>query len=153
MVKAKIRIIAILFVLGFSDLFAQYTYINPGIKLGYMFGENGGFVYGFEISVTHYDEKSGPIWGCVLDWDVTKELNKVHFGVEGSALFMGLDIGPTYAWRDDKHYYGFSIIPFAGAFLIPYYNYTYLGPNNSTHEIGSYIKLTIPIQRRAGNWN
>ncbi len=45
-------------------------YLNPGIKIGYQFGNNNGFVIGPEISFTAIDDKSlvyfGPVFGISL---------------------------------------------------------------------------------------
>ncbi|MDR3667574.1 MAG: hypothetical protein P4L35_12090 [Ignavibacteriaceae bacterium] len=142
--KIAKKIFLIVLLLGFSRSFAQDMYVNPGIKLGYMFGENGGFVIGFELSVTRYDNKTGSIWGLVLDLDETVKMTKLHLGVESSTAFLGLDAGPAFIWQDNKGYWGFSFIPYGGVFLYPYYNFTFNFQNIYYHEIGSYIKFTIP---------
>jgi hypothetical protein len=129
--------------LGLTNSYSQYVYVNPGIKLGYMFGEKGGFVLGIEISVTYVDLNHA-IVGLVFDYDELSKFNKIHLGFEASTLFAGIDVGPTFGWDDDNNYTGFSIIPFGGAFIYPYYNYTFFNKNMSYHEIGSYIKVTIP---------
>jgi hypothetical protein len=145
MVK-KILLIALF--IGFSTSFAQhYYYVNPGIKLGYMFGENGGFVFGFELSITRFTENDGFIYGYVFDYDITKTVTRLHIGIEASRTLVGLDVGPTFAWIKGEGKMGLSIIPFGGILFYPYYNYTILFPNTTLQEIGSYLKFTLPQDR------
>jgi hypothetical protein len=112
-----------------------------------MFGEKGGFIMGIELSVTNYDSHSDMIWGVVFDYDVVNKFNKIHLGIEASRAFAGIDLGPTFAWDDEGKYTGFSVIPFGGAFIYPYYNFTFLNKDMIYSEIGSYIKLTIPNKK------
>jgi hypothetical protein len=144
------NIFFIVLLIGISTSFAQNVYVNPGIKLGYMFGEKGGFVFGFEISVTRLDNNSDIIWGYVLDYDMTKKIKRIHLGIEASRTLVGIDIGPTYVWVEGERHLGFSFIPYGGAVFYPYYNYTYLFPNISFQEIGSYIKITMPNRNNSG---
>ena len=41
-----------LFIILFQNMLVAQTIItfSPGVKLGYTFGENDGFIYGFEVS-------------------------------------------------------------------------------------------------------
>ena len=143
------KIFFIVILIGFSNSFAQNDiYINPGIKLGYMFGEKGGIVFGFELSITKLDNNRGFVWGYVFDYDMTKKIKRIHLGIEAYRMLLGLDIGPTFAWVEGERYLGFSFIPYGGAILYPYYNYTLLFPNITYQEIGSYIKFTLPNTNR-----
>src|ERR1035437_13636 len=143
------KIFFIVLLIGFSNSFAQDVYINPGIKLGYMFGEKGGFVFGFELSVTRIDNNSNFIWGYVFDYDMTKKVTRLHFGIEASRTLVGLDVGPTFAWVEGEGKFGLSIIPFGGILFYPYYNYTILFPNTTYQEIGSYVKFKLPNKNRS----
>jgi len=129
---------------GMTYSFPQNVYINPGIKLGYMFGEKGGFVLGVELSVTKEFPNNYKLWGLVIDFDESKSLDKIHLGLESSMYVVGIDAGPTFAWDNEGNYLGFSLIPFSGAILIPYYEFTFLNKDKLFSEIGSYIKVTIP---------
>ena len=144
------KIFLITLLIGFSTSFSQNVYVNPGLKLGYMFGENGGFVFGFELSITRLSENGGLLYGYVFDYDMTKKIKRIHLGIEASRTLIGLDVGPTFLWAEGKGNLGFSIIPFGGAILYPYYNYTLLFPNTTYQEIGSYIKYTIPNENNSG---
>ena len=139
----KLKIFVLALFLGISNSYAQKAFVNPGVKVGYMFGENGGFVWGFEISVLIYNAKQDMLWGIVLDYDIVNNMKRLHIGIEGTRAAIGLDIGPTFVWENDESYTGFSIIPFGGIIIIPYYNFTYLIHKGDFHEIGSYLKISI----------
>jgi hypothetical protein len=121
---------------------AAQTYVNPGLKLGYRFGDAGGFVAGFEVSVMVAREKG--YLGFVVAADGTPKIWDYHFGVEYGVGYVGICAGPVVSRRSDTTDYGFRITPYAGIFLVPYYNYQYLLRSGSEHEVGSYIKFSIP---------
>lgn len=139
------KILSVLIVLCLSGSIYAQTFVNPGIKFGYSFGKDGGFVFGWELSVTFWD--SYYIWGFVFDYDTINNLDRLHIGVEFWRAGIGLDVGPSFAWEDGNNFAGFSIIPYGGAIIYPYYNYTYLWKRGSSHEIGSYLKLSIGSSR------
>lgn len=153
-------IILITILCSSRNLFAtpQEIYFNPGIKLGYNFGDKGGFTWGLEFSATTWfsSVNSGFMIGAVVDIDFCKNWKRVHFGVESSPfsidyLCAGLDVGPTITTIDKQTYYGFSVIPYLGAGAYPYFNFTYTGKDSLyLYEVGSYIKIPIPT---SGNTN
>lgn len=136
----KFLLLALIIFFLSTGIYAQ-VFVNPGIKLGYAFGKEGGFVFGWEISVTFLGDYM--IWGIVADYDTIKDLNRFHLGIECSRAGIGLDVGPSFAWENEKSYAGFSIIPYGGLLVYPYYNYSYFWKRGSIHEIGSYFKLTF----------
>ena len=142
------KVFLIVLLLGFGNSLAQITYVCPGIKMGYMFGEKGGFVFGVELSVINLNNESPASWGCLLDFDIIHNVKRFHLGIEGIAYIVGLDIGPTFVFEKGESYTGLSIIPFGGLILVPYYNYTDLFKNASYSEIGSYLKIPIQASRR-----
>ncbi len=117
-------------------------YLNPGFKLGYTFGNHGGFTYGFEVSVTtNFDNQQTAVWsGLVVGVDFCKDWTRLHTGVEASAMGFGFDVGPSFLYRNDTVSYGTSFIPFIGFGLYPYYNLSYFDNGFETREIGSYAK-------------
>jgi hypothetical protein len=139
------KIIIFLLLFGVGNSLAQITYVCPGIKMGYMFGEKGGFVFGLELSVISLDNKSPATWGYLLDFDIVHNMKRFHLGIEGIAYIVGLDIGPTFVFEDGGIYTGFSIITFGGLFMDPYFNYTYISQKESYNEIGSYLKIPLQI--------
>lgn len=120
-------------------------YLNPGIKLGYQFGENGGFVYGFEVSVTTYTKSSFPLPGIVFNIDRCKGKTKVHLGAQTS-LMLGIELGPTLYLDNDNKYWGVTSTLFGFVFAMPYYEYTYLFDTNNLHQIGLLGKVPIPVK-------
>jgi len=144
------QVIVIAMFIGTNSLFAQNdrVWINPGLKLGYTFGENGGFTWGYELSITFQQEtiiryvKVPYCIGLVLDVDYCKNITKTHFGAEFASLG-GLCVGPTWISEGGKTDLGFSIIAFTGVILYPAYTYTYRKEKQDIHEIGGYLKLPI----------
>jgi hypothetical protein len=121
---------------------AAQTYVNPGLKFGYRFGDTGGFILGFDLSVIVAGDKH--YYGFVLAGDGTSSIADIHLGMEfGSGLF-GIAIGPVLRIKPDSGEFGFRITPYAGFILVPYCNYQFLAPNHGEHEVGTYLKFTIP---------
>ena len=126
-------------------------FISPGFKLGYIFGKSGGFVWGLELSILkvpfNYGKGiAGDIYGIVFDVDVCKRVTKFHLGVEYINLnYWGVSLGPTmFSDRGDKDY-GINITPFGGYGFYPYFGYTYRFTRPDIYEIGSYLKMPIPV--------
>jgi hypothetical protein len=128
-------------------------FFSPGIKLGYAFGENGGFAFGFEGSyIVTGNYGDDPIYGVVLDYDWSGEIEKFHIGIEYIRHLAGVDLGPTIAWKDGNRYLGFSVIPFVGVLINPYYNYTFLNGEFDLQEVGAYVKVPIQIDDHGFTW-
>jgi len=116
---------------------AQYGVLNPGVRVGYIFGEGGGLTFGAELSHTWVWE-NGAIAGAVAAVDFTPQNVRIHFGAEG-AFGIGVDLGPTvYLGRESD--IGFSVTPFAGLFLYPYYSYTFRMSGENEQEVGAALK-------------
>jgi len=138
---------------GNSQPINHFYFINPGAKVGYAFGENGGFTYGFELSYV----RTGPTWiegkyGVVLNVDRLNELIKYHIGVEyiGGAI-MGGELGPSIIVRNGEIDYGIQATPFLSIFLIPYYSHTIVFNGNDINEVGLFIKLPFQIEPKRKN--
>jgi hypothetical protein len=126
------------------------TAINPGIKLGYEFGDNGGFVFGVEISLVVEKQSSDYYYyGFVLSTDKCRDLKKYHIGVEGGRGLMGICIGPSFLSQKGEHDFGLTVTPYYGGLLIPYLSITTTVNSRFIGEIGSYVKIPIPA---GGNW-
>jgi hypothetical protein len=66
-----------------SEVFASEPkiYCSPGFKLGYSFGENGGFVWGLELSVNSYFKRE--LFACIVfDIDFFEKWTRIHCGAE-----------------------------------------------------------------------
>ncbi len=130
------------------------VYLNPGFKLGYTFGEHGGFTGGLEVSVTtnFNDNSSAVLGGAVLGVDFCKDWTRLHVGIEASAIGVGCDIGPSLLFRNDSVSVGFSFIPFIGIIAYPFYNFSYFDNGFETHEVGSYFKLPVRVAGGPISW-
>lgn len=150
--------IVIIFVFGVTMLsnpdycFSQRTWLSPGVKLGYTFGEKGGFTWGVEVSLTFEQEVRGGTnyYGFVVSMDRCRDLWKIYLGVQGSIATrtffpVGLSAGPTLISENGDLDFGIGLIPFAGFILYPYYHFTYRLSRRSLHEIGGYLKIPIRI--------
>lgn len=133
--------------------------VSPGVKLGYAFGEKGGFVLGFEISIVRDPGSytSNNIYGAVLSFERMKSEYRFHIGAqmnfskyEGAWKLLGLEIGPTYILRDTNNALGINVTPYFGGFIIPYYRLLIVPQEYIQHEVGSFIKLPLPIK---GNYS
>lgn len=130
--------------------------LNPGVKLGYQFGENGGFVYGFEVSLTNtfiqrFNSQLVPgtylSYGILFNIDYCKNNTKIHCGVQFSSLPLGFDIGPTFYIKDNKSSSGYSVCLFSFIGVLPYYEYTRIfdEQNTSFSQTGVFMKLPLPL--------
>ncbi len=150
------RILAFLLLAGWfsgSTTFAQNTttFLSPGVKLGYTFGDNGGFTYGFEVSFVWMDRSVhniGNSMGPVFDIDFWPGATRLHLGLElvkydnRSGIASGACFGPSIVFKESQPHFGVSFIPFFGALAYPYFNYTRV--NDFTFlETGLYGKAHI----------
>lgn len=132
-----------LFNCSILNAFDNISFLSPGLKLGYVFGKDGGFVYGFELSYVYWIN-SAPIplaAGPVFKIDFFNGTTKTHIGFEALNL-VGIGFGPTYISNEKFSGWGFSVIGFGGLLIYPYYNFTSVGGKNFD-EVGSYFKLPI----------
>ncbi len=136
------RMLTVITLLVFAFSAEAQTLVNPGIKLGYRFGDKGGFVAGFDLSIMFARENH--YYGFVLATDGTNKNIDFHAGFEYGRGIAGICIGPVLRISPAPHLFGFRVTPYAGILLVPYYNYQFLAPSESEHEIGTYIKFTIP---------
>ena len=143
------KTIFLFFLISFT-VFSQTKFsVNPGIKLGLAFGEKVQFIFGYELSFVFYNVGSNEdsIFGVVIDFDRIDDIKRLHVGVEYMYRVVGMDIGPTFAWKDSKLHYGFSLIPFGGAIILPYINYTNIEGIPDQFDFGTYLKIPIPLSK------
>jgi len=139
----KIIGLIILFVSIQSFCQSEIIFVNPGLKVGYTFGANGGFTFGYEVSIVAINLSNESRYGIVYDYDTFGVNSKHHIGIEYMYQAGGIDIGPTFFSNNDFSKIGFSIIPSGGALILPYYNFTYIDQQTMFHEVGSYGKIFI----------
>ena len=122
-------------------------FVNPGIKLGYRFGD--GFVFGMEISFTWVSDHG--VLGAVLAYDHCSKTNlrKYNFSVEwGGAA--GIALGPSLIVSDSAKTYGITTTVYGGIIILPYFNFDFNFKEKFKLETGSYIKL--PIKTGGADW-
>jgi len=143
------KIIGLFFLLSITVYCQTKVSINPGLKFGLAFGEKVQFVFGYELSVVFYRHGSNEDYryGIVFDYDKIDDVKRLHVGFEYMYRFVGVDIGPTFGWKESKLHYGFSLIPFGGAFFLPYINYTHFKEINDQLDLGTYFKIPIPLSK------
>lgn len=146
-IVAIMKTIILFILLTITVLSQTKLSINPGIKLGIAFGEKTQFIFGTEVSFVFYDFRKDwyPRVGIVIDYDGIDNLERLHFGIEYMYRAVGIDVGPTFAWKDSELHYGFSIIPFGGALIVPYLNYTNIKGIKDQFDFGTYLKIPIPL--------
>ncbi len=140
--KALVALL-LLFVFPQNISIAQRTFINPGIKLGYQFGKDGGFSFGFETSFTYMGEK-GFFYGAVFAIDRFQRKNYIHIGLEVATPFVGLEVGPTFLNGTEPDI-GFGATIYTGLGLYPYFRYTNMKINPDVYELGTFLKLPVKI--------
>lgn len=126
-------------------------YVSPGIKMGYAFGKDGGFTFGYELSFVVVPRGSDDSrYGLVIDYDWPKNAKRLHIGLEYIYRYTGVDVGPSFIWEEGKQTTGLSIIPFGcPELLIPYYQYTLMpGSHADFHDAGMYLKF--PVTKNMG---
>ena len=126
------------------------TFINPGFKIGYAFGESGGFSSGFECSVTWLDGENR-VYGVTLAFDGWPGMRRFHLGGECGIKGAGIEWGPSLIVSDSEAHVGHSVTAYVGLFVYPYYTINFVGNDHVIHEFGSYLKLPIKLSGRNFN--
>jgi hypothetical protein len=122
----------------------EMTFLSPGFRVGYRFGEQGGMAGGPEVSVTRWN--GGHYVGALISVDNIGKRIRVHVAFETGSGFFGCSVGPTFAFgAGSPPDYGFRVTPYAGFLLIPYYSFLYMRSSPSEHEVGSFIKVPVNI--------
>jgi len=132
--------ILLLLTSAFGIARSQEIIVNPGVKLGYVFGDRGGFVFGAEVSWTRLSDP-GIVTGVLATIDICGDRLRLHGGVEGGIYFLGVDVGPSIVIDRGAFDIGVSIVPYGGFLVYPYYNYTATLGGSRFDEVGSYIKV------------
>jgi hypothetical protein len=122
----------------------EHTFLSPGFRIGYRFGEQGGMAAGPEVSITSWNRRN--YFGALISVDNIGKRIRVHVAFETGVGYFGGSIGPTFAFGGGSPPdYGFKVTPYAGFLLIPYYSFLYMRNAPSEHEVGSFIKLPLRI--------
>jgi hypothetical protein len=126
-------------------------FISPGLKLSYSFGEHKGFCLGFEVSVfTLVKWANGADFGAagiIFDLDALGPRRRVHIGLEASYMYAGFSLGPTFVSDSTQRSFGFTATVYTWYWVYPYYSFTWLRGGGGIHDIGTYVKLPLPLGR------
>ena len=153
MICKKNIFVFFLFIVNISFAQTVMTF-SPGIKLGYAFGNNGGFIYGFEATlvVDYRNQSPNYRYGIVTSIEVLNGERRLHFGGQinfsGYYTLFGIELGPTFIIDGDKKKAGLSLTPYFGGFLIPYIRATIFQDKESELDIGTFLKLHVPVSGR-----
>jgi hypothetical protein len=147
--KILILFISIIFCLLSTHVYSEGStndcyVISPGIKLGYAFGNQGGFIYGFELTFGRLTLSAFPypmFYGIVANLDFIKENTRASIAGEFQMWpFPGFTVGPALIKTNDFSEIGFT----AGTYLsIGYLNlsYNYYLFKHSGNDLKSFPKL------------
>lgn len=147
--KLKIYILLVFIYLLFFTLKSQAAepdyFFSPGLKIGYQFGEYGGFVFGFDFSVMRTVDYF-PNVGAVFSFEKCNGSTKLHLGAQ-TAHIVGLDIGPTIHITENKTNYGYSLGLYSLLIVMPFYEYTQMfdDKNYSFSQTGVFLKAPIAL--------
>ena len=130
------------------------TFVSAGINIGYLFGEGGGGVFGFEISATNMREgRPVPILGVAAKYDMWGvSSTKFHVAAELASGFGGVSFGPTWAHRESEPMFGYTGTVWTGLGLMPYYAYCWFGGNRNLGELGCYLKYPFQVAGEKLGW-
>ncbi len=121
------------------------TFLNPGVKIGYDFGIDGGFVMGVECSYTQLSIDEHTVsTGVTVAVDWHRELVKYHCGVQYFTDGLGIEWGPSYLRTEERYGFTSSATLYAWFIALPYVSVTFKGPVDPFMEFGSYFK--VPVQ-------
>jgi hypothetical protein len=124
------------------------------VKLGYTFGPNGGFTYGFEVAVNWMSPNLDWVIGSgtVLDFTWTSRgIFEARAGFEVYGLIWGLEAGPAIVVGPDGTHVAIDVTPYlSGIFVIPYYTASIGLGGPSRSELGMYLKLPICLHDDEG---
>ena len=128
--------------------FPDATIVSPGIKLGYTFGDSGGFTFGLELSIL---VRTGPDLTAVLahgpalnlSW-TTHGIFQARVGWQLVSWILGLEAGPSLVTGRDGTHFALGVTPWLGGiFVVPYYTHAIVLGGSNIQELGTYLKLPI----------
>jgi hypothetical protein len=128
--------------------------INPGVKVGYTWGNGGRWTYGFDLSVIASTGKNmSAIVGAGPEVNFTWRSGgtfDARLGLDLVSWMIGWEIGPSIVVDAQNHsHFGLGITTWASAvFFDPYWTYTIVfggRPGSDLSEWGTYAKLPICV--------
>ena len=151
LVNCKLKYIILpilLFLVNPNNLCSQTkrTFINPGVKIGYAFGNGGGLVMGFECSFSSitFDTHTSS-YGFVVGIDKYFDFTKYHIGVEYYYGGIGLEYGPSYLKKGEEFDITTSATLYTWLIAIPYASITFNNEFGAFNEYGMFLKFPIQL--------
>ena len=143
------------FIIFTQNDFAQYNlYVSPGLKFGYAFGEDGGFVLGAELSVVAWPEDGLSFHiGTVISAEISKHFSVYHFGGEFGGAIGGIDVGPSIVNVEGESNLGVGGTLYTGFVLMPFFNYTKVSGGYHISQVGSYLKFPVLAKGKKFKFN
>ena len=128
--------------------FPDKPIVAPGLKLGYTFGDGGGFTIGGEVSMLF---RNGPDAGLILAHGPALNMSWAHGGIfqfragyEAASWSLGLEAGP--GWISDRHgtHFAVGLTPWLGVIVLdPYFTHSFVFGARDVNELGTYLKLPL----------
>jgi len=126
---------------------ADAIVVSPGIKVGYTFGDGGGFTWGAEVTVmrgTGTELSAIVAHGAALNLGWSRHGTfQLRAGWQLVSWLVGIEAGPALVWRDGQARFGFGVTPWLGVIAVPYYTYTLMPGAPDIRETGIYLKLPV----------
>ncbi len=114
-------------------------YWTIGPKIGYTFGNGGGFTGGVEVSYFPYRNFLPGGFGYTFDLTAWPNHRSVHVGAEFASL-LGIDVGPTVFLDSGRVSGGVSMIPWIGAVIYGYFELDIPFGHVAYQSVGGYLK-------------
>ena len=134
--------------LALDNPFPEQVIVSPGVKLGYTFGQDGGFTFGGEISMLF---RNGPDAGLILAHGPAVNIGwasggifQLRAGYQAASWLVGLEAGPGLVSGPKGTRFAFGVTPWLGMiFAAPYYTHSFVFGARDVNELGTYLKLPL----------
>jgi hypothetical protein len=143
--KFKNLIVILIILVNWEYVFSDYSgspvyFINPGLKIGYEFGKQNGFILGCELS-TGYSE-SFLLFGLVSGLQKNINQNKYlgYFECEAGHWFGGLALGMEIG---SEEYKSPRLRCYGGAALYLSLRYSFIGNMFEVSIVGKEVILPV----------
>ncbi len=131
----------------------KYTFLNPGISLGYVFGNGGGVVFGFEVSATEWLNERLFV-GIALKYDMWGESSsKFHSVAEVGMPWLAISFGPSWTSINSDKFVGYTGTVWTGGGILPYYAHTWYSGRENVSEVGAYLKIPLQVGGEKIGWS
>ena len=141
----------ILLVSGTTPVAAQEEgrgWVSPGLRLGYRFGDDGGFFLGVECSFMHMFQWSPSMHavGAVVSVDGFAPGLRFQIGAQYSAGIAGTALGYSYLQKEGKSEHGYfgSLYTFIG--IMPYLAFEEYPDRQDGPDIEAGALLKAPLK-------